>query len=89
MHALHALTQGIEFSTFLDGEMAVKVPTTRTAVGWQWVRVPGESLDAMIARGWVVLVGSDELEVTDQGVYHVRRWCGEQERAARRQRRAG
>jgi hypothetical protein len=87
MNVLHALTCGVEVSFFEDdGELAVRVPAADSPTGWRWVRIPLSAQEELVERGWLNLVGEDELEVTDQGVYWVRKWVNGRAKAARKRR---
>jgi hypothetical protein len=75
------LCRGVQFSTE-GGVMAVRVPDPVT--GWRWVEVAGAALDELVEKGWVELVGEDEIEATERGVYWARRWVTVQARLARK-----
>lgn len=88
MRCLAALASAVEVSTFpLDGEVAARVPLARG--GFEWVPVPLAAQEQLEDRGWLLLVGDDEIEVTEAGAYHARKWAVAQERAEKRKLRAG
>lgn len=88
MRCLVALASAVEVSTFpADGEVAARVPLARG--GFEWVPVPFAAQDELERRGWLLLVGDDEIEVTQAGAYHAKKWAGAQERAEKRKLRSG
>lgn len=87
MRCLLALTSAVEVSTFDCGELAARVPLARG--GFEWVPIPLAAQEVLEDRGWLLLVGEDEIEVTQAGAYHARKWAVAQERAEKRKLRAG
>lgn len=87
MRCLVALASAVEVSTFESGELAARVPLARG--GFEWVPVPLAAQEELERRGWLELVGEDEIEVTQAGAYHARKWAVAQERAEKRKLRAG
>lgn len=87
MRCLVALASAVEVSTFECGELAARVPLARG--GFEWVPVPLAAQEEFERRGWVVLVGEDEIEVTQAGAYHARKWAVAQERTEKRKLRSG
>lgn len=88
MRCLVALASAVEVSTFpVDGELAARVPLARG--GFEWVPIPLAAQEQLEERGWLTLVGEDEIEVTQAGAYHARKWAGAQERAEKRKLRSG
>jgi len=88
MRCLLALTNAVEVSTFpADGELAARVPLARG--GFEWVPIPLAAQEQLEERGWLLLVGEDEIEVTQAGAYHARKWAVARERAEKRKLRAG
>jgi len=91
MHCLHAILSADEVSLFEDGELKAHAIDPASWTGRSWVVIPLEAQDELIRRGWIELVGVDELEVLPAGSYWCERWCREREKAQRRgatQRRA-
>lgn len=84
MRCLVALVSAVEVSTFACGALGarVRLPDGRS----DWVEVPLVAQEQLEERGWVELVGEDEIEVTE---YHARKWHAGQERAEKRKLRSG
>lgn len=87
MRCLVAITSAVEVSTFECGEVAARVPLARG--GFEWVPIPLPAQEQLEERGWLLLVGEDEIEVTQAGAYHARKWTVARERAEKRKLRAG
>jgi hypothetical protein len=86
MHQLHAMSQAVGID-YEDGPLQAYIPDRAASGGYRAVEIDGETIDELVARGWCVLVGDDEIECTDQGVYWLRRWCALKDKEAARQRR--
>lgn len=65
-----------------DDGVAFLVPTPENP--GQWLTVAWDEFDALVARGWVDLVGADEFEASDAGIYWFRRWTEREEKRHRR-----
>lgn len=87
MWCLVALASAVEVSTFECGALAARVPLARG--GFEWVEIPLVVQEAFEERGWVELVGEDEIEITQAGAYHAKKWADAQERAEKRKLRSG
>lgn len=87
MRCLVALVSAVEVSTFDCGALAARVPLARG--GFEWVEIPLVAQEVFEELGWVELVGEDEIEVTQAGAYHARKWAVAQERAEKRKLRSG
>lgn len=86
MDQLHAMTQAAELSTE-SGVLEALIRDRSRPGGWRRVEVTGEAVDELVARGWLVLVGEDEIECTPAGAYWVRRWWEAKGRESRKTRR--
>jgi hypothetical protein len=86
MTQFHAMSQaaGIDHE---DGPLTAYIPDKKQPDGYRAVVIDDETIDELVSRGWCVLIGEDEIECTDQGVYWLRRWAKLQEKATAR--RAG
>lgn len=80
MEAFHAMSQavGIDHET---GPLLAYIPDRAAPDGCRTHEITGEAIDELVARGWVELVGDDEIEATDRGVYWLKRWCALKDRA--------
>ncbi len=79
MGCLKALCCAVEVTFDDAGDLVVGVPAD-TVCGYAWVRFPLEAQDELTARGWVALVGTDEIEVTEAGRYYLARYLKDHKR---------
>ena len=87
MWSLLALARGV-WSRTDNGVLEMAVPDETAPDGVRWHAVTGEQIDDLEGRGWIVLVGEDEVEGSDTGVYWLNRWLAKQvKRFGRRARR--
>ncbi len=84
LYALAVLCCGHDCDPRDTEGIAFLVPTPDRPNDWLIVTWP--EFDAMIERGWVAYVGTDEFEATESGRYWYLRWIDREER---RQSRTG
>ena len=69
-----------------SGELEVGVPDLARGER-RWYSVGDALLDALLEKGWIRLVGEDEVEGTERGLYHLERWRQQKLAEARKARR--
>ncbi len=82
MESLVVICRADDFSP-QDYDMLFRVPTPDDPKGFVVAKVRGEDFDALVARGWIELVGEDEFQATQQGKYWYDRWESREEKRRR------
>lgn len=83
MAALCVICRADDFDVRDDYDLSFRVPTDDDPRGYVVARVPGADFDALVARGFVDLIGDDEFEVSERGKYWYERAEKRREKAAK------